>query len=1359
MAAMLHMTAQHPLVVMGNKQVNFENPMGQLPVSALPTPAPLQGFPAYYFYDGSEPQYSFACQFDENGELRLFVVDGNIYDGDGYLIAESYFQNNDIDWPVIGRQPDIVITAIPGSCTRYLLFSSGKKTFNENVSILALILDFELANPLFPGQGRLGALWQVSSLDSPGSDLQGFAVASSPNYSLASTDSDLAFEIKVDGHPKDGYAFFELIESPNNGPKQLFIAVEGVFCRLELTASGFGSYYESQNAWNGSGRLQYGELEAVWNAQESSYLVALMYQNGNGQTNVQAEIFINRFSSSFQWLNETMVQVGTAESDLPPRINGLEFSPDGHYLYYTSDLSPYFGWINTQTNATGDLSSVIPVPSQYATTRLEGNRAAAPGQDAIYCYGPGGLSALINPNNPAQATFQATVAVSSSLGNVPEYHDPYTPAVTYFRTFQRQNYNGGQMMSFLQSQGCCYAMLVDDAFGTKTITTAEDGSWSYGNNPFGNSTGPVVILGDLVFEPGTVTYINNMTFEFGPEANVIIRQNAKVRMNGSVFTALHCNTQMWPGVNLLGHVSLSQSPFSLTAPFNAGGQGLLIMQNQSRIEHARIGVEVGINNSTAGGVIYATDSEFRNNKMDVSFRKYHAYSGTTLVANKSYFGNCLFITRQALLNAGEAPGNHVTLDQVDRIVFRSCSFVNSTPLSVYNWFNRGTGIWSRRASFIVQGSNNPWTGSPLDVVNTSFYHLNTGIRSLGGYSPHAFYTCREMEFQHCLYGIMNYQTNRPMIVLNNFLLPEASGFDFLPEELVNINDPTGQLVERGIFLTGSTGYTVEQNTFTGFDNPLVNDDYPGGLGIWVDQSGAVDDNFIRNNDFNEMKLGIYATRNNGYTAQQAGVQLICNDFVSGVTDIYRFANSNLRYDQGGNQGPLGDNLKAGNRFSQDVPDCSAVGDFVIDPDNTNYTAYYAHYEPITIPDCGGVSAYDQGQLLTVSFFDFVPYSPADCPLSFSPGGGGGTGPGSAPGIIAAIGNVRNQLAASQQLYTSMVDANQKQNTIEVIEMALPAQSQFVRDILLQRHPLSDEVLKKVVYYADKFNPWHLTQVFLANSPLSKEVLFSIEDSDILSDFFMGFLYDADHGASLRKLMESEISYYESELDRLHVDLAYSLVHYQSEPGTEEDVLMDYQPYQIAVQESAADKYLFDKVGFSVFGGEYAQALDQIPDHDDWNTYRELVNLDATIDQNGDQPDQEINDYLINLSQDLENDFCHFARSVLFGSGLCAEDPIPVFPIQYRSLQIEQVRSKSQVPLLGAWPNPTTSSAWIHYPIEADGVGSLRVISPSGQVIQESFLNTSGLFELDLVRFGAGLYLVQLIVEDTILDSTKVVVQD
>ncbi|MFO0360690.1 MAG: hypothetical protein ACK500_02610, partial [Flavobacteriales bacterium] len=1146
---------------MGNKQVSFENPVGQLPVSALPTPAPLQGYPSYYFYDGSEPLYSFACQFDENGELRLFVVDGNIYDGEGYLIAESYFQNNDSDWPLIGRQPDIVITAIPGSCTRYLLFSSGEQATEDNVSILVMILDFELENSLFPGLNRMGGLWSVSEIDE-NSDLSGFSISSADEeYHVDLSFSDLAFEIEIDGNPKDGNVFFELIESAGNGTKHLFIAVEGVFCRLELTASGFGSYYESQNAWNGSPRRPYGELEAVWNTQESAFLVALMYQNGTGSTGEQAEIFINRFSPSFQWLNQTLVQVGVEENEVVPRINGLEFSPDGNYLYYTTNLSPYFGWINTQTNATGDLAGLIPVPADYANTRLEGNRYTDPGDDAIYCYGPNGLSALINPDNPAQATFVNAVQVSAPLGNAPSYHDPFLPATTHFKTFQRQNYNGGQMQSFLQSQGCCYPMLLDDAFGSRTITTAVDGSWSYGNNPFGNATGPVVILGDLVFESGTVTYINNMTFEFGPAANVVIKPNARVRMNNSVFTTLRCQTEMWPGVNLLGNTALSQSPFSLTAPFNAGGQGLLIMQNQSRIEHARIAVEVGINNLTGGGVIYATDSEFRNNQADVRFRRYHAYSGTTLVANKSYFGNCLFITRQALLNAGAVPGNHVTLDQVDRIAFRGCSFVNNTPLSVYNWFNRGTGIWSQRASFIVQGSNNPWTGSPLDVINTSFYQLNTGIRSLGGFSPFAFYTCREMEFQHCLYGIMNYQTNRPIIVLNNFLLPEASGFDFTPEELVNVNDPTGQLVERGIFLTGSTGYTVEQNTFTGFDNPLVNDDYPGGLGIWVDQSGYVENNEIRNNDFHQMKLGVYATRNNGLTAGQKGVQLFCNDFYSGVTDIYRFRNSTLRYDQGGNQGPGGD-MEAGNRFSEDVPDCSAVGDFVIDPDNTRYTSYYAHYEPITIPDCGGVSAYGEGQLLTVSFFDgFQPYDPADCPVKFSPGGGGGTGPGNAPGIISAIGTVRAELESSLALYESVVDADQKLSTIEVLEMALPTESQFVLDVLIQRHPLSDEVLKKVIMNSHKLNPWHLTQVFLANSPLSREVFHSIENSNILSDFFMEFLYDADHGTSLRKLMESEISYYESELDRLHKELVVSLVHYQTEGGTEVDILMDYQPYQ------------------------------------------------------------------------------------------------------------------------------------------------------------------------------------------------------
>jgi hypothetical protein len=394
----------------------------------------------------------------------------------------------------------------------------------------------------------------------------------------------------------------------------------------------------------------------------------------------------------------------------------------------------------------------------------------------------------------------------------------------------------------------------------------------------------------------------------------------------------------------------------------------------------------------------------------------------------------------------------------------------------------------------------------------------------------------------------------------------------------------------------------------------------------------------------------------------------------------------------------------------------------------------------------------------VSFFtDFPLYDVGDCLLKFSPGGGSGTGPGNAPGIISAIGTVRAELESSLALYESVVDANQKLSTIEVLEMALPTESEFVRDVLLQRHPLSDEVLKKVIMYSHKLNPWHLTQVFLANSPLSKEVFHSIENSSILSDFFMEFLYDADHGTSLRKLMESEISYYGSELDRLHNELLVSLVHYQTEGGTEVDILMDYQPYQAAIEECDSDKYLYDRVGFSTWTGDIEQALSYIPEQDDWSTYRELLSLGATVSGNWEQVSQEVRDNLLVLSQDTGNDFCHFARSMLFESGLYLEDPIPVFPIQYRSLQIEEKRNDRRDPLLGIWPNPTSSASWIHYPIEADGIGQLRVMNTNGQIVSEMLLQSNGLVELDMSRFVAGIYLIQLIVEDKIVDSTKLTV--
>jgi hypothetical protein len=52
---------------------------------------------------------------------------------------------------------------------------------------------------------------------------------------------------------------------------------------------------------------------------------------------------------------------------------------------------------------------------------------------------------------------------------------------------------------------------------------------------------------------------------------------------------------------------------------------------------------------------------------------------------------------------------------------------------------------------------------------------------------------------------------------------------------------------------------------------------------------------------------------------------------------------------------------------------------------------------------------------------------------------------------------------------------------------------------------------------------------------------------------------------------------------------------------------------------------------------------------------------------------------------------------------------------------------------------------------------LRVVSPTGQLISEAALNSKGLIEVDVSMLASGIYLVQLIAGDQILESMKMTV--
>ena len=116
-----------------------------------------------------------------------------------------------------------------------------------------------------------------------------------------------------------------------------------------------------------------------------------------------------------------------------------------------------------------------------------------------------------------------------------------------------------------------------------------------------------------------------------------------------------------------------------------------------------------------------------------------------------------------------------------------------------------------------------------------------------------------------------------------------------------------------------------------------------------------------------------------------------------------------------------------------------------------------------------------------------------------------------------------------------------------------------------------------------------------------------------------------------------------------------------------------------------------------------------------------------------------------------------ALSILQQIGAADFEPEPRVPIQYRSLQIAKDDENVALPLLGVWPNPASNSAWLHYPIEADEHATIEVYDPLGRVLNSFQPNTNGLVELNLKNYESGIYIIQLIAFDKVVESIKLII--
>ncbi len=1346
---------QYPLWAIGNKVVNFQNPNPDLDVSTLPEPNPIAGYPIHYFYNGELPNYVQHSQFDGGGNLLFFIIDGRIYNASGYLIADSYLSDNSGNWPHMGSQSQLSITAFPGSCTKFIIFYGTQFAPATQAQAQFVVLNLLSPSTLYSGIEIQGALENAGFVEENYLQINANWYFALPainsyvnngdyvdNYALALNFNSPVYHGFGPGGLKTGEIHWEVIESANNGPKQIFLMIQGVLVRLKLEENGITEAISWEIQSEGTSRNPEGEIEATYNTALNIWQIIVSDTHASGSFSVETNMVVVNLDANFNYVSATNISIGNE-----PLVNtnqyGLEISPNGRYAYFSISQAPHFGYVDLNDNSVHNLNFTIFNDQLFIQSRMEKNVYTDGINQAIYLSSSGNLlGAIVNPENPTSSSWNASVNLSNSIGTIPTYHNYFNNTVLY-RNFQNQNYNGAQIQNFLATTGCCLAQA--NVFGIQgmTITATNDGTWTYGDNPFNNSMVPVRIVEDLIFEPGTTTNISNMVIEFDVDADIIMKVGSKVYLNGSTLTSISCAKIMWPGVDLFGTTntasSIDQVPLS-----NNPDQGYLFMNN-STIENAIQAVDVGTTLANkGGGIIKAYNSKFRNNQIDVIFRKYHFINSSgNYIQNKSLFNNCTFITDDHLNQAGLTPSSHVMMYDVDKINFTNCSFMNTTPLTIYNWVTRGTGIFSSKSSFVVDGLNDIWNGQSSDPDQTTFYKLRYGIRSFGSNSPLAFYTCKQQEFQQCLYGIINYNTDNVQIYQNNFQLPEAVGYS---------SDGT---MERGIYLTNSTGYTVEQNFFDGFNDPTYNDTYPCAMGVWVDNSGDAA-NEIRNNDFDEMKLGTYVTRNNLAlsSTEQAGLQVLCNTYSSGQTDIFRDDNALMRHDQGGNQ--PGGFLNAGNRFSSN--NCNgSISDFVIDPDNYVYTNYWCHNNANTVPDCGGVSSITGDELLTVSVDATNDYNDADCPNTYGDPIIIDPNPGLISGLIGELQTVRAELEDAKDTYLQVVDDSQKQSTLDILSEAFPHESGFYRNLLMQRYPLSDEVLKQLIIAASRLSSWHLTEVFLANSPLSKEIMYKVEEANILSSFFMSFLYDVDSGASLRRLMELNMLSLATERDQLIQSIARAGLTYETEAESETDqpiYINDYL-YQFAMQDGSTALRI-RAASFAAIG-DYNSAMALVANEPLLVSYHSILQMEQSL--GGDW--SLLNSSQITALWDIYNSKKDYssslALSILQQIGVADFEPEPRVPIQYRSLHIAKDKISEELPLLGVWPNPASGSAWLHYPLEADEQATIQIFDPQGRLVQSFQPNTKGLVELSLKNYESGIYVVQLIAFDKVVENIKLTV--
>jgi hypothetical protein len=807
----------------------------------------------------------------------------------------------------------------------------------------------------------------------------------------------------------------------------------------------------------------------------------------------------------------------------------------------------------------------------------------------------------------------------------------------------------------------------------------------------------------------TLTLGQDLQLLFGPLGKIVVEAGAKLIINGA-YLGSACD-EMWKGIEVLGNPNLSQT--------NPGNQGEVLITNGGTIEHALVGVSLGILNAngtpnlnTTGGFVRGfSGATFLNCRQAV---RAFDYQGPGSAINRTLFNNTTFeITEE--LPLGIVPNFQVQLRGVYGVVFTNSKFLNSRS-DDFSVHQAGSGIASAYSGY--------------KVFNCEFENLFNAIKvkSLGFDNI----SVKNSTFNLNLKGIELRYSGLAAITGNTFLVPSTNEIDFG-------GNPAQE--PYGIYLIGSTGYEVEENIF--YANEIHEN-----VGIAIRNSGNYS-NKIENNYFHTLEAAIVAMKDNRFDPAEGasnfeGLQFLCNEF----GDEQNILNYSIALTDEGEvsmfQGVLGGN-GAGNTFYPVCPFGTTDREFYVEETTPiiSPVSYVPFAQDFTRPDCNTQTMVG----VNLSDIEFEP--PIHCPSNIS-------SDGSISVFRESFKTNKSILNTLKEVYQGTADGGDTEYLLVLINESSISSFDLRNELLASSPDLTDRVMIEAIERDPAMNPWHISQVLLANSPLPQSVINVLERSDI-DPYYQELVKDGQNGGmSNTTIKQMELAHFFGLMDGARLDYI-RLAHSNDSTQAWNDSIIHYLSTNITTPNL---QILFS---FHLAQKQFQQAEDLLEDAQSYGWSQDYTDvmqvlLAALQDSIGADNVIRTNQTMLQAIASGDDRDAHLAQTVLEAFDRGNYDQPIVLPDPQPKILKQRNKKTSKSSLASVHPNPAKDQIYLNWKLPNDMNPEkvmLSVYNIQGKLVLSNTLNQQvGILEINVNNLNTGLYLYQLRYEHILLHSEK-----